>query len=442
MLKPQRGPVRPSGMPCPSRLGAHVRWATPVFRLLTRVLPGVLLLAVMFREARAQTAEPPTTPRPTIATTLDGRSLTIETIEGTITRAMAAARVTGLAVAIINNSSVVYQHAFGLRNAVTRESLTVTSTMYAASFTKAMFAHLVMQLVERRTLDLDRPIVDYTGPLDTVARWSDLTSDPRHALITTRMLLSHTAGFSNFRFLNPGEKLLINFEPGTRYAYSGEGLNLLQYVIETITRQSLDTLMRDRVFRPFGMRRTSMIWDESFASNLAMGHDSVGTVLEHPRRLAPRAAGSAETEIGDVAKFLVAVLRGDGLHPGSRRTMLTSKVRIRSRHQFPTLDTVTTSRDDAIRLSYGLGWGLFNSPYGPAFFKDGRDDGTRNYMVGFDRSKSGIVLMSNSQNADRIYPELVAILLGDRASPWQWSGLTPFADTLPTALPPVPPTSR
>jgi hypothetical protein len=46
------------------------------------------------------------------------------------------------------------------------------------------------------------------------------------------MLLSHTSGFPNLRVLNRDRKLNINFEPGSRFAYSGEGIQLLQLVVE------------------------------------------------------------------------------------------------------------------------------------------------------------------------------------------------------------------
>lgn len=358
-------------------------------------------------------------------TTLDGRRLSPEAVERTIVQAMARERVTGLAVAIINRGEVVYLRAFGEKNAVTHAPLTTASTMYAASFTKTMFAHLVMQLVDDRILDLDRPLLQYVPRLDTVAQWAEMTTDPRHVKITPRMLLSHTAGFSNFRFLNPGEKLLINFEPGRRYAYSGEGLNLLQYVIEQITGTSLTILMRDRVFRPLGMPRTSMVWDSTFAADLAMGHDTSGAMIGHNKRSGPRAAGSADTDIRDMARYMQAMLRGERLSATARRTMFSPQVRIRSDHQFPTLDTLTTTRDDRIALSYGIGWGLIWSPYGVGFFKEGSNDITRNHMIGFADRQSAMIVMSNSGNGDRVFPVLFATLLGDRVSPWQWNGLAP-----------------
>lgn len=390
-----------------------------------RVLPLLVAAALALPPGRLMSQ---TITRP--VTTLDGRHLTPADVERIVTQAMARERVSGLALAIVNHGEVVYLRAFGERNTEQHLPLTTATTMYAASLTKTMFARLAVQLAEAGTLDLDRPLIEYTGPLDTVPKWAELMLDPRHRRITARMMLSHTSGLSNFRFLNPGEKLLINFEPGSRYAYSGEGLNFLQYVIERITRTPLETLMRDRVFAPLGMTRTSMVWDSSFAADLAMGNDSTGTMVGHARRSTARAAGSADTDIRDMATWLQAMVRGTGLSPAARRALFSPHVRIRSEHQFPTLDTLTTTRDDGIALSYGLGWGLVRSAYGPAFFKEGADDITRNHLIGFPDAQSGMVVLTNSGRGNRVFPELFAVLLGDRVSPWAWNGLAPWRGPL------------
>jgi CubicO group peptidase (beta-lactamase class C family) len=70
--------------------------------------------------------------------------------------------------------------------------------------------------------------------------------------------------------------LNINFEPVSRYAYSGEGINLLQLVVETITSEPLQDLMRTHIFEPFGMARSSMVWDSRFESDYANGYDEWG----------------------------------------------------------------------------------------------------------------------------------------------------------------------
>ncbi|MBV9110777.1 MAG: beta-lactamase family protein, partial [Gemmatimonadetes bacterium] len=333
----------------------------------------------------------------------------------------------GLGIAILNHGEVVYQRAFGFRDVEQRLPLTDTTAMYAGSFTKSMFATMVMQLVAEGRLDLDRPIDRYLPkPLPDYEKYAELAGDERWRRITPRMLLSHTAGFPNWRFLSPDEKLHIVFEPGTRYAYSGEGINLLQFVMEAGMGMSVDSLMRERVFDRFGMRRTSMTWRGDFEGEFAIGYDEAGKPLGHRRRTGVRAAGSADSDLAGMARFLRGVLRGDGLPTAAREEMLRPQVRIRSAHQFPTLDTATTARDERVGLSYGLGWGLLHTPYGRAFFKEGHDDGWENYMIAFDGPKTGIVIMTNSSNGESIFRELLATLVGDTFTPWEWEGYTPY----------------
>ncbi len=70
-----------------------------------------------------------------------------------------------------------------------------------------------------------------------------------------------------------------------------------------------------------------------------------------------------ETTPRDYAAFLSALMRGKVLSPATRYKMLTPQIRIPSVHQFPSLSTETTTAYDSIELSYGIGWGLYRSPY-------------------------------------------------------------------------------
>jgi CubicO group peptidase (beta-lactamase class C family) len=357
---------------------------------------------------------------------LDETFVTPTAIEETVQRLMRAANVPGLAVAILNDRKVAYVHAFGERDRDRHLPLTVDSVMTAASFSKSAFACLVMQLVEERTLDLDKPVYEYLAkPLPEYTRYRDLAGDDRYRRITARMLLSHTAGFPNLRAFNRGQ-LNINFEPGSRYAYSGEGIQLLQLIVEEVTGVRLHDLMQSRIFAPFGMTRTSMVWQLPFERDFANGYDRTGRSLGPQRRRVADAAGSMQTSIADFSRFVSAVMHGKALKRSTRTLMLTPQVTIRSRTQFPTLTTETTDRNDAIGLSYGLGWGLFFTPRGKAFFKEGHDDGWQHYAVAFDDRGLAIVLMSNSANAEGIFPELLERLIANTYTPVEWEGYVPY----------------
>src|SRR5277367_670084 len=224
---------------------------------------------------------------------LDGSTISAVEIDATVTRLMQAAKVTGIGIALLNDDKIVYLKSYGYRDKENALPLTVDSTMSAASLTKVAFAYMVIQLVQEHALDLDKPVYQYLPrPLPEYDNYKDLAGDDRYKKITARMLLSHTSGFPNWRWFTDEKKLQIYFEPGSRFAYSGEGLALLQLVVETITGKPLGELMRERVFQPIGMNHTSMVWETSFESNYANGYDEEQRSVGPQRRKKAGAAGS------------------------------------------------------------------------------------------------------------------------------------------------------
>ena len=257
-----------------------------------------------------------------------------------MSRLIQAAHVTGASVALFHRGNVVYLKAYGLRDAEKNLPLTPDSVMSAASLTKAAFATVVMRLVQRGVLDRDKPIEKYLGkPLGDFAPYADLKGDPRTARLTLRILLDHTSGFANFRWFEADRKLRFHFEPGTRFAYSGESINLAQFVVEKVTGKSLTVLMQEDLCGPLQMTRSSMIWEQRFESNFANGYDEYGRSLGYKRWTSPNAAGSMLTTPRDYATLLSALMRGEVLSPAARDKMLSPQIRIHSTHQFPSLNT-------------------------------------------------------------------------------------------------------
>jgi|CZKD01.1.fsa_nt_gi CubicO group peptidase (beta-lactamase class C family) len=368
-------------------------------------------------------------------TRLDGSTISVAEIDATMTRLMRAAEVTGAGIAVFHNGKLELLKAYGLRDKEKNLPLTIDSVMSAASFSKVAFAYLAMELVDEGKLDLDRPVHQYLPkPLPEYPKYADLADDARYKRITARMLLSHTSGFANWRWMEEDRKLRIHFEPGSRYAYSGEGIDLLQLVIETVTKKPLDDLMQQQVFEPLAMTRTSMVWQDRFESDYANGYDEYGRSLGPLKWKRPDAAGSMLTTISDFARFLQAVMGGGSLQPKAREQMLSPQVAIMSKHEFPTLSEETTDENKSIHLSYGLAWGLYWTPYGKVFFKEGHDDGWRNYAVCFDKQKSGLVIMTNSGNGEGIFKDVLETVLKDTFTPIEWEGYTPY-----DKLPPRPP---
>ena len=354
---------------------------------------------------------------------LDSSKISPSEIDTAVNRLMDEAHVTGAGIAIFNDAKVVYLKTYGLRDEEKHLPLTPDSVMTAASLTKAAFATMVVQLVHERIIALDKPVYEYLPkPLPEYPAYNDLSDDPRYKQITMRLLLDHTSGFPNWRRFTNDKKLRIYFPPGSRFAYSGEGIALAQLVIETVTGKSVNQLMSERIFQPLGMTRTSMVSEERLENDHAMGFDEQSKSLGLEHRDKANAAGSMQTTLRDYARFVQAVLRGTIPDRKSRNLMLSPQIQITSKHEFPSLSTETTTANRPIHLSYGLGWGLYWTPYGKVFFKEGHDEGWRHYVACFDRPKTGILVMTNSSNGEDIYSGLLEKVLRNTFTPLEWEG--------------------
>jgi CubicO group peptidase (beta-lactamase class C family) len=253
------------------------------------------------------------------------------------------------------------------------------------------------------------------------------------------MLLSHTSGLANFSFLEPDKKMHLHYAPGSRFAYSGEGLNLLQFVIEKREHKPLEELMQEAIFTPLGMPNASMVWNEAFASNVADRYDAAGKFIAHTRRDHARAAGSMTAAVTNLAR-VASALTNNGrkahgmvwsdsaltiLHPASLETMFAPVIRIDAAHQFPTFDEATSNEGPAVGLAYGLGWGLLTkTKFGPAFFKEGHGDGAQNYMICFTKHRDCMIILTNSDYGELAFKPLLEGILGDTVTPWVWENYT------------------
>ena len=387
-------------------------------------------LALFAAAPAVQAARPA---RPPVIHGFDGRVVKFETIDREARRLMAAGHVNGLAMGVIDNGQVVFVQTWGYANVEQNRTLNNQTIMYGASLTKMTFAYMVMQLVDEGRLDLDRPIRDYLPkPLWEYEDYASLKGDPRWEKITARHLLTHSPGFYNFGFLEPDEQLRIHFEPGARYSYSGDGIILLQRVLEWGLGLDVEAEMQRRVWDRFGMENTSLIWRPAFAANLADGYGIDGAFEAHDERSRVRAAGSMDTTISDWADFLAGYVRGDGLSRRARADMTRGQLPITTRAQFPTaaqapaFADVVSPQMQRIRLSAGLGIVTFQSRYGPAFFKGGHNDTTANQAFCVQRSKRCVVFMSNDVRAEAIFQRLTEATVGDPGFPWSWESYRPY----------------
>ncbi|HZX72778.1 MAG TPA: serine hydrolase domain-containing protein, partial [Cyclobacteriaceae bacterium] len=368
---------------------------------------------------------------------LDGVVVPSDSLTAFITNLMQKANVQGLGISIINHHQLIYQRYFGARNKGKNELFSPGTIWYGASLSKTIFADVVMQLVEDGTIHLDTPIYKYlTKPLylyktnklqqffgANAIDYSNLESDDRYKEITARMCLSHTSGLPNWRWIEPDGKLVIKFDPGTRYSYSGEGMFLLQFVIEELTGKDFEDLAVEKVFIPQKMIRSSYVWQRAYEGNYAVGHDALGNFLGIPKRNVANAAGSLSTTLEEYTSYFQNVL---AQKVPRYKILISPQIEIKSKQQFGPNALIEVHDNDSIRLAYGLGFGIYETPFGKAFFKEGHLEGWQHYAVGFPETGLALVMMANSDQAEGIFKELIEHTTSNTYTPWFWEGYIPF----------------
>ena len=202
-----------------------------------------------------------------------------------------------------------------------------------ASLSKWVSAWGVLSLVEQGKLSLDQPVSKY------LSRWQLPESQFDNQGVTVRKLLSHTAGLTDglgYGGFLPGEepqpleaslskasdaspgkdgRVMVGTEPGSSFAYSGGGYTLLQLLVEEVSGQSFNEYMKQNVFKPLGMDRTSYILDTSSEGNIAILYDEEGQPATHYKFTA-LAASSLYTSANDMARFIQAHFPAGSMNAG------------------------------------------------------------------------------------------------------------------------------
>jgi CubicO group peptidase (beta-lactamase class C family) len=344
-------------------------------------------------------------------------------IDAEAQRIMAETGARGLAIAVIDDGQVVSTQAWGVRNAA-GDPLMTDTVMYSASLTKPVFAWMVMQMVGEGLIDLDaplsgmfpRPLPDYREAA-VRDRWGDWTAmDESWRQLTPRILLTHSGGFA----AGSDGRLRFRNEPGMRYAYSGPGLILLQFALFEEMGVDLETEARTRVFEPFGMVRTGLVWRDSFSGNVADGWTRDGTAVAHRRQSRANASASMDTTLEDFARFAAAYVSGEGLSERARIELTRAQRPITTASQFPVDQPELPPDQRRPDLAAGLGIVVFDGPQGPGFIKGGQNSITANTWVCLERSRRCVVILSNDARAEPAFEGLVRFILGETGAPYGW----------------------
>ncbi len=289
---------------------------------------------------------------------------------------MDTTHVPGLSGAVAIDGKIAWTDGFGYANLQHRVPATDSTRYRIASISKPIAAIVALMLAEDGTLDLDAPIRSYL-PLFPKKRDT----------ITTRQLLSHTAGIRHYRddeFLSDvryesrlgpvsifaDDSLL--FEPGTDYSYSTFGYTLASAVMEAAADSTFLELLEARLTDPLGLKtlvpeKTEKVIPNEASFYLVETSDGDTTVVNAPfvDNSNKWTGGGLLATPKDVVRLVPALLDGTVLQPSSLDEMFAPQASIEDESHH-----------------YGLGWFV------------GKDDQDRRriWHTGGAMGGSGVVL--------------------------------------------------
>ena len=316
-----------------------------------------------------------------------------------ITERMKFYKVPGLTVAVIKDFKIEWARAYGVKDLETNEPVTTDTMFQAGSISKSVNAAIAMKRVEQGKLSLDENIND------KLTSWkvpdNDFTAKKK---VTLKNLLSHTAGTTVHGFpgyavteklptlqqVLDGEKpantaaVRVDFEPGTKYRYSGGGTTIAQLTIMDIEKKPYPEIARETVLDPLKMSNStySQPLPDDWRKKAATGYKSNGSEVGGKIHVYPEmAAAGLWTTPTDLAKFAIEM----------QLSLVGRSNKILSRNSVAMMTTPVI--DEA-----GLGFFIDKRKSTTYFGHDGADEGFRAQMVLNKDKGFGAIAMVNSDN--------------------------------------------
>jgi len=320
--------------------------------------------------------------------------------------------VPAAAVAVLAGGEVV-DAAAGVLHKGTGVEATPDSVFQIGSITKLWTSTLVMQLVDDGLVDLDAPIRTYLPEFR-------IADEEAAAVITIRMLLSHTAGFEGDIFTDTGvgddcvEKYLAVlhdvpqlFPAGEQFSYNNAGFCVLGRLVEVMRDKTYDACLRDHLFAPLGLTHAATGPYEAIMFRAAMGHielDPATGFQPAPVWALARSNSPAGAMLAMRPRDLVAFAEmhlNDGkatdgtqvLAPGTAGRMHERQV------DLPYLGVMGDS--------WGLGFEIFNAATGPIIGHDGSTIGQNAFLRMVPEAGVAVALLTNGGDAMSLYHEVV-----------------------------------
>ena len=293
--------------------------------------------------------------------------------------------ISGAVTLVARREGVACLDAVGYSDLAAKRPMRVDDLFWIASMTKPFTATCVMMLQDEGKLSIEDPVEkhlpEFKGQWMVAERGRDSLALKRPARpITLRDLLTHTSGLANVDAPRPDcslaelvmacSQLPLQFEPGSKWAYSTTGMNVLGRVVEVVSGRPFAEFLDARLLKPLGLKDTTFWPTKAQARRIAKSYQprEGGRGLEETgiyflkgeltsRNRTPFPGGGLFSTAPDLVRFYRMILNGG--ESGGRRYVSKTAVEQMTRTQTGELKTGFVEG-----MSFGLGWGVVRQPAG------------------------------------------------------------------------------
>lgn len=284
-------------------------------------------------------------------------------------------------VYVTKNDSIILDKGYGKADFEKGISNTAQTKFDLASLTKQFTALSIMQLEEKKLLNLNDKIDKY------------LPMFPHGNEITIHQLLTHTSGLPehpetfDIRKFRPSSKIdattkkmevPLSCVPGSSFSYSNTGYVLLGYIIEKASGKTLDSYFTENIFNILDMKNTGFKNENSSIDNLAVGY------LSYKKDKADKSW--TETNIGTV--------RGSSGLCSSVEDLIKWDKALTDRKLISkeSYDKIYTPYQN----NYGYGWYVYKDSNEKSYYEHyGVGSGYRSYILRNVEEKTTVIIASN-----------------------------------------------
>jgi CubicO group peptidase (beta-lactamase class C family) len=348
---------------------------------------------------------------------------------------MSNLQVPGVSVAVIHDGAIDWARGYGVTS-FGGAPVVPDTLFYAPALGKLMVAMAVLQLVEKKKLDLDADVNQY------LKAWKvPNNSFTDQKKVTLRHLLANTAGtpvagFTGYASDAPsptllqvlkGEKpannppIVVSAVPGTRWQYSSGGYAVVQQLLEDVTGQPLAKYMQEKVLAPIGMARSTyeQPLPKERVAEVAMPYRVRGRALPSGLQVYPVVAASGLwTTASDLARCAIEIQRA--LAGGSSPVISSAMAK-----QLLAPGPVPKQPIGEGVESQGLGTGVGGKPEHRYFAHNSANAGYQSLSLAYGVGE-GVVILTNSKSGLDVARQLLRAV----AREYQWPDFQPTERTV------------